>query len=85
MGKILDHVQGFPLTNSIASHYFYRLKGEYSVPMTPRGWFRPSREGDDAPRSLSSSVARPSNSNLRKSRKRILSQTMVIDIDPNKV
>ncbi|KAG5644049.1 hypothetical protein DXG03_009201 [Asterophora parasitica] len=67
-------------------HYFYRLKGEFSVAMTPKGWFR-RYAADDPPRAsyYPSSVARPPNPSPRKHKKRIiLSQSMVIDIDPSK-
>ncbi|KAI0075621.1 hypothetical protein K474DRAFT_1664070 [Panus rudis PR-1116 ss-1] len=71
-------------------YYFYVLRGEYIVPMTPRGgWFRSGRHASGnennaraAPGSLTQGRASTSN---RKSKKRlILSQSMVIDIDPNK-
>ncbi|KAF8891283.1 hypothetical protein BD779DRAFT_1514381 [Infundibulicybe gibba] len=60
---------------------------EYSVPMTPKGWFRRHATDDINPRSgyYPSSVARTKNSSPRRNKKRlILSQTMIIDIDPNK-
>ncbi|KAH9005027.1 hypothetical protein EDB86DRAFT_1705902 [Lactarius hatsudake] len=69
-------------------HYFYRLKGEYAVGSTPKGgWFRSkplAQTADDAPRSghYPSSLPRTV---VKKSKKRIiLSQSMVIDMDPNK-
>jgi hypothetical protein len=67
-----------------ASHYYYRLKGEYTVPMTPRGGWFSRRYGDELnPRYPS---GRPKNPSPRRSRKRLtLSQNMVIDVDPNKV
>lgn len=71
----------------LARHYYYRLKGEFSVPMTPKGWFR-RYTTDDLPRAgyYPSSVARPKNPSPRRNKKRIiLSQSMVIDIDPLKV
>lgn len=73
------------------SHYFYRLKGDYAVPtvpMTPRGWFRSRHVSvDDTPRlgHYPSSVPRLQNQTTRKKKRLILSQSMVIDIDPNKV
>jgi hypothetical protein len=68
------------------SHYFYRIKGEYSVPMTPKGgWFRRYTSEETTPKPTSGSLAR-NISNRKPARKRlILSQTMVIDVDPNKV
>lgn len=73
----------------INRHYFYRLKGEYAIASTPKGgWFRskpPAQTADEAPRSghYPSSLARTVS---KKTKKRIiLSQSMVIDMDPNKV
>ncbi|KAI0273508.1 hypothetical protein BC834DRAFT_854125 [Gloeopeniophorella convolvens] len=74
-------------------HYFYQLKGEFAVVSTPRGgWFRSKgltasqtqAAADDAPRSgyYPSSVPKVQ---VKKPKKRIiLSQSMVIDMDPNK-
>ncbi|KAI9466089.1 hypothetical protein BJY52DRAFT_321839 [Lactarius psammicola] len=69
-------------------HYFYRLKGEYAIASTPKGgWFRskpPAQTADEAPRSghYPSSLPRTI---VKKTKKRIiLSQSMVIDMDPNK-
>ncbi|KAI0034036.1 hypothetical protein K488DRAFT_46416 [Vararia minispora EC-137] len=70
-------------------YYFYQLKGEYAIVSTPRVvWFL-NRQSQQAPieeyqarGAASSSVPR---SALRKTKRRvILSQTMVIDIDPSK-
>jgi len=63
------------------SHYYYRLSGEYSVPMTPKsGWFRRYAGEELVPSiSRSTSVRKPARRRL------ILSQTMVIEIDSNKV
>ncbi|KAG6860105.1 hypothetical protein C0995_015716 [Termitomyces sp. Mi166 len=75
------------LHNFLDGHYFYRLKGEYSVLMTPKGWFRRyTTEGENSRASYHpASNARPTNPSPRRHRKRIiLSQSMVIDIDPNK-
>jgi DEP domain-containing protein 5 len=68
-------------------HYYYRLIGEYSVHMTPKYWFR--RNTDDGrpayyhlnpPKQIAKPVV------ARRNKKRlILSQTMVIDVDPFKV
>ena len=74
-------------------HYFYKLKGEYSIVSTPKGgWFRskPSssqalaveetpRPGHHYPSSL------PRVSVKRAKKQIILSQSMVIDADLNKV
>lgn len=62
-------------------HYFYRLKGDHTMPMTPRGWFRTARNmtSDDSMRSGGKT------SSPRRNRKRlILSQSTVIDVDPSK-
>lgn len=69
-------------------HYFYRLKGEYAIASTPKGgWFRSkplAQTADDAPRSGHYPSSLPRNI-VKKSKKRIiLSQSMVIDMDPNK-
>ena len=75
-------------TNLISRHYFYVLRGEYLVPMTPRGgWFGrstklvPADEGHVRPgvNYNKSTVGKKAR------RKMILSQSMVIDIDPNRV
>ncbi|KAF8646946.1 hypothetical protein AX16_007038 [Volvariella volvacea WC 439] len=68
-------------------HYFYRLKGEFAIPMTPRGWFaRRLAPGEDRGSGhYPSSVAKPKKDSPRRTKKRIiLSQSMPIDIDPNK-
>ena len=71
-------------------HYFYTLRGEYIIAMTPRsgGWFRPNRHATGE--EFASRTHPPGGTrNLtpgRKNRKRLLlSQSMVVDIDPNKV
>lgn len=67
------------------SHYYYRLKGEYTVPMTPKGWFSRRHAAEELnTRSLS---GRAKNLSPRRSTRNrlIVSQSMVIDIDPNKV
>ena len=77
-------------TDVLRRHYFYTLRGEYLVPMTPRGgsWFRPSRHvSGEEPRIIhypgSAEKGSPAS---RKTKKRlVLSQSMVIDIDTNKV
>lgn len=69
-------------------HYFYHLKGEYAVPETPKSWFRRYAPEEHLRSSgyYPSSIARQKNPMPRKMKKRcILSQSMVIDIDPQKV
>lgn len=72
-------------------HYIYRLKGEYSIHVTPKNWFRRYAEDGtmrNAYQSITPSKAqvKPAAPSGRKTRKQlILSQTMVIDIDPHKV
>lgn len=59
-------------------HYFYTLRPEYVIPMTPKlPWFRQTRHVS----------SEESSNRFSSSRKRtlILSQSMVIDMDPNKV
>ncbi|KAG2037378.1 hypothetical protein BDR03DRAFT_920145 [Suillus americanus] len=72
-------------------HYFYQLNGEYATVSTPRGgWIKTSRyiNGDEVSITrpggyYPSSLSRPCG--VRRNRKcLILSQTMVIDIDPTK-
>ncbi|KAJ7706855.1 hypothetical protein B0H17DRAFT_1001281 [Mycena rosella] len=73
-------------------HYFYRLKGDFAVPMTPRGWFGSRRIiGGIDPRTFGAvpppptPAAAPRNFSPRQNKKRlILSQSMVIDIDSSK-
>ncbi|TFK30294.1 hypothetical protein FA15DRAFT_726373 [Coprinopsis marcescibilis] len=75
-------------------HYYYRLKGESSGPVTPniKGWFK---RLEDTPRFVGSQQSAMSRLKVQteksergdkeKRRKRlILSQTMIIDMDPNK-
>ncbi|TFK36407.1 hypothetical protein BDQ12DRAFT_736999 [Crucibulum laeve] len=82
---LFEHVRG--KHGFLDGHYFYRLKGEYSVPMTPKGWFRRYGPGDDVNHRSGyypSSVPRTKAPARRNKKRLILSQTMVIDIDPNK-
>ncbi|KAF8899598.1 hypothetical protein CPB84DRAFT_1681083 [Gymnopilus junonius] len=89
---LFEHCRGYH--SFLDGHYYYRLKGEYSVHMTPKSWFTGRRNTDEA-------IVRPltqSSTSLKslqkvsgvptgrsKSKKRlILSQTMVIDVDPSK-
>lgn len=88
MGKCYLHNLAIARSDDAPSnrHYFYRLKGEYAIASTPKGgWFRskpPAQTADETPRSASSI---PRNV-IKKTKKRIiLSQSMVIDMDPNKV
>ena len=76
-------------TNLLYRHYFYRLRGEYAVPRTPksgRGWgFRPvirhvSVEEKDVPR-----VFYPGSTKVKPRKRLVLSQTLIIDVDPAKV
>ncbi|KAJ4488454.1 hypothetical protein J3R30DRAFT_940415 [Lentinula aciculospora] len=79
---LLEHVRGHH--NFLDGHYFYRLKGEYQLSSTPRRWFR-TRTEDVIPRGhYPGNSARTSNSPRRNKKRLILSQSMVIDIDPNK-
>ncbi|KAJ3889305.1 hypothetical protein GG344DRAFT_89506 [Lentinula edodes] len=81
---LFEHVRGHH--NFLDGHYFYRLKGEYQqASSTPRRWFR-TRTEDVIPRGhYPGNSSRASNSSPRRNKKRlILSQSMVIDIDPNK-
>ncbi|PCH37632.1 hypothetical protein WOLCODRAFT_113862 [Wolfiporia cocos MD-104 SS10] len=85
---LFDHCRG--AHGFLDGHYFYALKGEYLIPMTPRGgWFRSARHaaGDENTSRIGyypSSVERISISGKRAKKRLILSQSMVIDIDPNK-
>ncbi|OCH92225.1 hypothetical protein OBBRIDRAFT_464550 [Obba rivulosa] len=71
-------------------HYFYTLRGEYIAPVTPRsGWFRTSRHVSTDELSTRTSFYPGSGKAVigagKKTKKRlILSQSMVIDVDPNK-
>ncbi|KAF8205494.1 hypothetical protein K438DRAFT_1963936 [Mycena galopus ATCC 62051] len=87
---LFEHCRGHH--TFLDGHYFYRFKGDYAVPMTPRGWFGSRRlMGGIDPRNFggmappAAPVATPRNISPRQNKKRlILSQTMVIDIDPAK-
>ena len=68
------------------SHYFYQLRPEYFAPSTPRGWFRTTKHPSTFV--VEGSGFYPGNSRVASRRARnclILSQSMVIDIDGNKV
>ncbi|KAJ3558430.1 hypothetical protein NM688_g932 [Phlebia brevispora] len=84
---LFDHCRG--THGFLDGHYFYTLRGEYLVPMTPRGggWFRSSRHVSGEEGSfrggVPSSIMRTST--MKKPKKKlIMSQSMVIDIDQNK-
>ncbi|KAJ6526232.1 hypothetical protein DFH09DRAFT_1328576 [Mycena vulgaris] len=86
---LLEHCRGHHAF--LDGHYFYRLKGDFAVPMTPRGWFGSRRLiGGIDPRSFATvppaaPAAVPRNFSPRQNKKRlILSQSMVIDIDSSK-
>ncbi len=87
---LFDHCRG--THGFLDGHYFYTLRGEYVIAMTPRSgsWFRPryGTPGEDTSLSRSISNApssRPSIS-MRKAKKTlIMSQSTVIDIDMNSV
>jgi len=73
-------------------HYIYQLSGEYATVSTPRGgWIKPSRYINDEvsasrPVGYYPSSVRPNGSSPKRNRKcLILSQSMVIDVDPTKV
>ncbi len=80
----------YELTLMAVRHYFYRLIGEYAVPSTPRlqSWL-PRYDTLTLGRSsyLPTTPARQKSSLAKPPMKRrlILSETMVIDIDTNKV
>ena len=68
------------------SHYYYRLSGEYSVPMTPKSaWFRRYAGEEVAPKPAGNISRRGTSVRKPVRRRLILSQTMVIEIDSNKV
>ncbi|KAF7986603.1 hypothetical protein HWV62_26386 [Athelia sp. TMB] len=75
---LFDHCRG--------THGFLDgLMGEYAVPVTPKGWFRSSRFGEDKPSIATSGATKLGPSSPRRNKRRIiLSQSMVIDIDPSK-
>ncbi|KAI8982913.1 hypothetical protein BD414DRAFT_579183 [Trametes punicea] len=76
---LFDHCRG--THGFLDGHYFYVLRGEYIVPVTPKAsWFsRPAKHDDTNARGLNS----PQTSSGKRPRKRlILSQSMIIDVDP---
>ncbi len=71
-------------SNGSFRHYFYVLRGEYIIPVTPKpGWFsRPVRHDDMYARGLNS----PRTASGKKPNKRLIfSQSMIIDVDPREV
>ncbi|TFY75548.1 hypothetical protein EWM64_g8463, partial [Hericium alpestre] len=80
---LFSHVRGRHAF--LDGYYFYQLKGEFAVVSTPRGWFRTrhTQPVEEPGRGYyPSSVPKP---NVKKPIKRlILSQSMVIDVDPGK-
>jgi hypothetical protein len=84
MGTCLRDFSAFR-SESACRHYYYRLVGEYAVPSTPKtGWFRSRHTDESNVRSgyYPSGVARGGQ---KRKKRLILSQSMVIDIDPTKV
>ncbi|CAL1711073.1 unnamed protein product [Somion occarium] len=86
---LFEHCRG--AHGFLDGHYFYVLRGEYSVAMTPRsgGWFRSNRHVSGEEQNVraggtSSLSGRIPTSGRRAKKRLILSQSMVIDIDPNK-
>lgn len=74
------------------SHYFYQLSGEYVTVSTPsRGWFKATRHTQYEDVLIGrnyypSSQGKPSGVSPKRTRKRIiLTQSMIIDVDPGKV
>jgi DEP domain-containing protein 5 len=87
---LFEHCRG--MHGFLDGHYFYALKGEYLVPMTPRGgWFgRSSRhvavDDTNSRPGMGSNSSKSATGGTKKPKKKlILSQSMIIDIDPNKV
>ncbi|KAL1937614.1 hypothetical protein VTO73DRAFT_13000 [Trametes versicolor] len=76
---LFDHCRG--THGFLDGHYFYVLRGEYIVPVTPKqSWFsRPVKHDDLNARGLNS----PRTASGKRPNKRlILSQSMIIDVDP---
>ncbi|KAI0823536.1 hypothetical protein BC628DRAFT_515846 [Trametes gibbosa] len=76
---LFDHCRG--MHGFLDGHYFYVLRGEYIIPMTPKAsWFsRPMKHDDTNLKGLNS----PRTSSGKRPNKRlILSQSMIIDVDP---
>ncbi|KAL0946406.1 hypothetical protein HGRIS_012631 [Hohenbuehelia grisea] len=77
---LLEHCRGHH--GFLDGHYFYRLKGEFAVPSTPRGWFKSKPTTENSGYYPSSG---PKRTNLKTHKKRlILSQTITMNIDPHK-
>ncbi|KAJ7633176.1 hypothetical protein FB45DRAFT_1058142 [Roridomyces roridus] len=82
---LFEHCRGHH--GFLDGHYFYRLKGEHAVMMTPRGWFGSRRliGGVDLGTAPPTSSTRNFSPSSKQPKKRlILSQSMVIDIDSSK-
>ncbi|KAI0692639.1 hypothetical protein C8T65DRAFT_72808 [Cerioporus squamosus] len=79
---LFEHCRG--THGFLDGHYFYVLRGEYIVPVTPRaGWFsRPAKHEDANARGISS--PRTSHPGRRPKKRLILSQSLVVDVDPKK-
>lgn len=84
---------------NLRSHYFYRLTHDYTVPRTPRssrGWtanFRSAarytsqdeKESSHRPSGFYPGGTRSALAMKKNTKRLVLSQTMVIDVDPSKV
>ncbi|KAI0686452.1 hypothetical protein BC835DRAFT_1420375 [Cytidiella melzeri] len=80
---LFEHCRG--AHGFLDGHYFYALRGEYLVPMTPRGgWFRSTKHVIGEENLLRSGGQTRSPMTKRTRKKLILSQSMVIDVDLNK-
>ncbi|KAJ3515991.1 hypothetical protein NLJ89_g1410 [Agrocybe chaxingu] len=84
---LFEHCRGHH--NFLDGHYYYRLKGEYSLHTvtTPKYWFRRVTEDGTirfANQNQSRNVSQTVASKIKNKKRLILSQTMVIDIDPHK-
>ena len=92
---IFMHFVDFAI-DKFPSHYFYRLRSEYAIPRTPRsgkGWgFRSvtrhvSAEEREGQRTLGfyPGGVKSGLTSKRNKKRLVLSQTMIMDMDPNKV
>ena len=71
----------YRVRESSPSHYFYRLKGEHAIPSTPRRWWR-TGSGED--KNHSSELETPISPSQGANKRLILSQQMIIDVDPGR-
>ena len=86
MGESIHLFSSAIATNSWDRHYFYQLRPEYFAPLTPRGWFRSTKYPSSFGVGDGSGFYPGNSRSSRRARKRlILSQSLVIDIDGNKV